>query len=383
MNKLRVGILGATGAAGLEFVRALDSHPWFEIVNLYASKRSADRTLEEACSLDLSGISEGVRRLTVQDIDNIGVDLDLICSAIPSNVAQRIEAECAQHTPVVSTASAFRYENDVPVIITEVNADHYPLLQLQKQRGWNGWIAPGPNCTTVGLVMSLAPIYREVGIERVIMTSYQSVSGGGAALIQEWDAQRQTLIADDRLQLPQPFSDMEDPVINPKRIIEGNVIGHIEGEVEKVRKETRKVLGGYSNGIIYPAEFAIDCACVRVPTLKGHFEVVFVETKRHCSPYDLKVMYAAFNARAQKVFGNLPSSPKETIVALDRAPQPLYDVNLHHGMATVVGMIEPSDVLVNGLKYQVLSNNTEKGAAKGMIQVAEYFYSIGFLQPKH
>jgi len=372
MKKLKVGILGATGAAGLEFVRGLNEHPWFEIEELYASEKSVGKTLEEACSLDVSDIPDNIKHKTIDNICEVNSNLDLICSALPSDIAKVAEENCAKHTPVISTTSAFRYEEDVPILITEINAEHYKLLQLQKQRGWKGWIAPGPNCTTVGLVISLFPIYREVGIERVIMSSYQSISGGGYPLIQKWKGQR-------KIELPEPLSDIEGPIENPELMLEGNVIGYISGEEPKVKKETLKILGNYETSRINPAEFKIDCSCVRVPTLKGHFETVFVETKQNCSENDLIEIYHKFNEQCKKEFGDLPSSPRETIVVLDRSPQPLFDVSLNGGMATIIGRIEKSSAYNNGLKYQVLSNNTERGAAKGIVQVAEYLHKIGFL----
>ena len=371
MRKLRVGVLGATGAAGLEFVRAFYEHPSFEIEEMYASEKSVGRVLEDACSLDVSDIPENIRHKTVHDINEVNPDLDLICSALPSDIARVAEENCARNTPVISTTSAFRYENDVPILITEVNAEHYKLLGLQKQRGWNGWIAPGPNCTTVGLVMTLFPIYRELGIERVIMSSYQSVSGGGYPLIQKWKGQR-------KIELPEPLSSIGRPIENPELILEGNVIGYIDKEEPKVKKEALKILGAYGVNGINPAEFKIDCSCVRVPTLKGHFETVFVETKKACSEDNIKEIYDGFNKQCKREFGDLPSSPEETIVVLDRSPQPLFDVSSYGGMATVIGRIEKSSAYDNGIKYQVLSNNTERGAAKGMVQVAEYLHKIGF-----
>src|SRR3989338_3979365 len=381
MGKLMVGILWATGAAGLEFVRALDWHPWFQIAGLYASEKSAGKSLEEACSLDTANVSGDVRAMILHPLAEITADLDLICSALPSDVAKAIEAQCAQHTPVISTASAFRYEPDVPILITEINPEHYHLLETQQIRGWDGWIAPGPNCTTVGLVMSLAPIYREVGIKRVVMSSYQAVSGGGSSLLQLWSDQRRELVSGDRLNLPNPLAGLDVPVINPDRALEGNVIGCIEGEERKVKRETMKILGELNGNRVYNANFLVDCYCVRVPVLQGHFETVFVETKDSCSPDDLIKIYAAFNEQATRRFGSLPSSPKETIVVLDRAPQPFYDVNLHGGMAAVVGRIKRGESQ-NWIKYQVLSNNTQRGAAKGMVQVAEYLHKTGFLKAK-
>jgi len=365
-GKLRVGVLGATGAAGLEFVRALEGHPCFEIAALYASSRSAGKPFAEACTLDVSGISTRVLEMTVQDVAQVTDSLDLACSALPSELAKEYEARYAEHTPVVSTASAYRYEPDVPVAVLEVNVDHLRLLEQQRRRGWKGWITPGPNCTATGLVMSLYPLHRAVGLRRVAMSSYQSVSGGGYGLIQQWKEQRQ-------LALPQPL-EAEEAVADPPVMFEGNVIGHIEGEVEKVKAETKKILGACSGAGVTPADFHLACQCVRVPTLSGHFETVFVETERPCSAEEARTIYEAFSAECAEKYGDLPSSPKQTIIVLDRPPQPYFDANLQGGMATTVGMLEPSEAFAGGLQYQVLSNNAMKGAAKGMIQVAEYLY---------
>jgi aspartate-semialdehyde dehydrogenase len=372
--KLRVGVLGATGAAGLEFVQALEGHPWFEAVALYASSRSAGKPFAEACTLDVAGLSSRVREMTVQDLQEVSDSLDLVCSALPSELAKEYEARCAAHTPVVSTASAYRSEPEVPVMVLEANADHLRLLARQQRRGWKGWIAPGPNCTATGLVMSLCPLHRAVGLRRVVMSSYQSVSGGGYGLIQQWKEQRQ-------LALPHPL-EVEEPVADPPLMFEGNVIGHIQGEIEKVKAETKEILGLCSGDRVTPAGFALDCQCVRVPTVSGHFETVFVETERPCSPEEARALYAAFNAECREEYGDLPSSPKQTIVLLDRPPQPYFDANLQGGMATTIGMLAASEAFPGGLQYQVLSNNTMKGAAKGMIQVAEYLYREAVLRRK-
>ena len=365
-EKLRVGVLGATGAAGLEFVRALEGHPWFETAALYASSRSAGKPFAEACTLDVSGISPRVLDMRVRNLEEVSDSLDLACSALPSELAKEYEARYAEHTPLVSTASAYRYEPDVPVAVLEVNADHLRLLEQQRRRGWKGWIVPGPNCTATGLVVSLYPLHRVVGLRRVVMSSYQSVSGGGYGPIQQWKEQRQVA-------LPQPL-EAEEPVADPPVMFEGNVIGHIDGEVGKVKAETKKILGGYSDDGVAPADFHLGCQCVRVPTLSSHFATVFVETERPCSAEEARAIYEAFNAECVEKYGDLPSSPKQTIVLLDRPPQPYFDANLQGGMATTIGMLEPSEVFAGGIQYQVLSNNTMKGAAKGMIQVAEYLY---------
>ncbi|MBI2579345.1 MAG: aspartate-semialdehyde dehydrogenase, partial [Candidatus Aenigmarchaeota archaeon] len=157
MKKLRTGILGATGSAGMEFVNALYDHPWFEVGNLYASEKNAGKPFFAATTFDTSHLPEEIRSREVGNIDEIGSDHDILCSSLPSDIARNVEGECARHTPVISTTSAYRYESDVPIIITEINSEHYRLIEAQRRRGWNGWVAPGPNCTTVGLVMSLHP----------------------------------------------------------------------------------------------------------------------------------------------------------------------------------------------------------------------------------
>ncbi|MBI4441732.1 aspartate-semialdehyde dehydrogenase [Candidatus Woesearchaeota archaeon] len=369
MRKLRVGILGATGAAGLEFVRALARHPWFRVAGLHASDKNVGKTLEEAAEMRV--YDPVTRNMLIKAIDEVH-GYDLVCSALPSSVARDIEARCAKQMPVISTTSAFRYEPDVPILITEVNADHYRLLMRQKERGWHYWIAPGPNCTTVGLVMSLAPLSRAVGLERVVMSSYQSMSGGGYGLVKEWERQH-------KAGFPSPMRGILEPMKQTPLFLDGNVIGHIEKEEEKVRTETGKILGASDGKCIEHALFPIDCSCVRVPTVYGHFETVFVETSKRCSVENVKEIYGEFNASCKTAYGHLPSSPAQTVFVLDRSPQPYFDVNVADGMSIVVGRIEKSPLSPKAIKYQVLSNNVLKGAAKGMIQVAEYLYSVGFL----
>lgn len=363
MSKLKVGVLGATGAAGFEFLRALDNHPWFEVSELYASDRSAGKSLKEACSLDTAGISDSIADIIVSKISDINSNLDLLCSALPSDIAREVEAICAKKTPVISTTSAYRYEDDVPVVITEVNASHCDLLRVQQRnRGWSGFIAPGPNCTTVGLAMSLKPLYDSFGISEVIMSSYQAVSGGGAGLISKWNKQKS--VSPGLLDVNEPF-------------IDRNVIGYIKDEEAKVRRESKKILGSYAGSMILPAVFDIDCTCARVPVLNGHFESVFVKTKNHCSINDVKESYKRFNDYCFREYGNLPSSPKEALVCLDRAPEPLFDADINGGMSAVIGRIE-CGFIDNMIKYEVISNNTEKGAAKGSVQFAEYLFKKGF-----
>lgn len=380
MEKLKVGILGSTGAAGLEFVKALLNHPMFEISRLYASDKNREIPYCEACTLEgVRSLPREIRNKLVGDSDDVDHNnLDFLCSALPSKVARGLEGKYAKRLPIISTTSAFRYEPDVPILITEVNPGHRELLKEQKKRGWEGWIAPGPNCTTVGLVMALEPL-KELGIKKVIMSSYQSVSGAGYQALQDWLAERSQLWHEE---FPMPSPDHSTPDAIEKSVLEGTVGGIIVGEEEKVMKETLKILGKSSNSGITPAQFLIGCQCVRVPVYQGHFETVFVETTEPCSPENVKKEYQRANDRYRDLFGQLHSSPPETFVVLDRPPNPIYDVNLHHGMAAVIGRIEATPLFRNGIQFQVLSNNLEKGAARGMIQVAEFLFEQGYLKKR-
>lgn len=339
--------------------------------NLYASERSAGKTFRDACKLDISRIPPEVAGRVVKEIAPGADNLAAVFSALPSAEAKRMEPEFARLAPVVSTTSAFRYENDVPVLITEINPEHIELLRSQQQaRGWKGFLAPEPNCTTVGLSMSLKPIMDNFGVSRVVMCSYQAVSGAGHAAIELWARQRQPGV-------PQPLPPQE--TAEPPLLFDGNVIGFIADEEPKVKKEVLKILGRYKKGAIIPAEFPVECFCVRVPTYAGHLEAVFVETSKSCSVEDVKSAYEDFNGRCKEKFGGLPSSPKKAVTVLDRSPQPRYDAEMDGGMTTVVGRIEKGALGDRWIKYLVLSNNLKKGAAKGSVQVMEYLLTQGLL----
>lgn len=368
-----VGILGATGAVGSEAIEALEGHPWFTVSHVFASERSAGKRLADR----VPHVPAYAADMIVEPIDpsSMPADMDVVFSALPNDDPQRLAATLeplyASRLGVMSTTSAFRYQADVPILITEINPEHAELLYVQqKQRGWKGWIAPEPNCTTVGLAMSLKPIYDAVGIRRVFMASYQSVSGAGADKVQMWREERRGMP-----EVPDVLS--REFVEHPELVFDGNVITEISGEEAKVKAETLKILGKYRDGAIVPADFEIDCLCARVPAFKGHMEAVFVETGKSCSPDDLRYMFGAFNEQSRERFGNLPTSPVKTLYVLDRGPQTRYDSGLDNGMATVIGRIEKGSG--NWMKYYVLSNNLGKGAARGSVQVMEHLAAKGFL----
>lgn len=369
MDKKRLAILGSTGAVGKEFVDALCEHPTFAISLLHASERSSMKQYAQSAHFDTAHLPDAIRSMPVNHMLDYG-QFDVACSALPKEVAVTLEPEIASRKPVISTVSAFRYESDVPVLITEVNAEHAKLLRdQQRNRSWKGFIAPQPNCTTVGLAVSLKPIYDAFGIRKVFMTSYQAVSGAGYEAVNGWERERRS-----EAPLPAPFQGFCE---NPSPVFEGNVIGYISGEEEKVRAETKKILGKYRQGVIEPAEFDIDCLCIRVPVLEGHLEAVFVETQKHCEPNDVIAAMQEFNQRCRERYGKLHSSPENTITMLDRAPQPRFDANLDNGMTTCVGRVEKGEG--NWIKYLVLSNNVKKGAALGSTQVLEYLAREGYI----
>jgi aspartate-semialdehyde dehydrogenase len=260
----------------------------------------------------------------------------------------RVEKEFAQagHV-VVSNSSNYRMEPDVPLLIPDVNPDHLALArQQQKQRGWKGMIVTNPNCTTVGLVMSLAPLERAFGLAKVLMTSMQAVSGAGYPGVPTLD-------------------------------ILANVIPFIGGEEEKVERETRKLLGKMVDGQVKMGDFAVSAHCNRVLVEDGHTETISVALKTKATIPELVEAWRAYRSVPQE--RNLPSAPKHPIIVRDERdrPQPKFDLNAEHGMATVVGRLRECPVLE--FKYVALSHNTIRGAAGAALLNAELMKSEGYL----
>ena len=345
-ERLRAGVLGATGLAGQQVLAALERHPWFTVSAVSASSASAGKSLGDALR-DASGSSrwfaEGrldpsLAGLTcLSDEELLEHPLDLLFSAVSKEVAQEWEPRFAERVPVISTASAFRYEPDVPILIPGINDAHAEALHDQRrQRGWRGFIAPIPNCTTTGLAVSLKPLDDAFGVRRVMMTSLQAVSGAGR--------QGGVLALD---------------VID-------NVIPFIPGEEEKVERETRKILGHWGE----PAPMAVSCTCTRVNVSDGHLESVFVGTERPASAEAATAAMERFGVDGLK---GLPSAP-ERLLHVDRdpfRPQPRRDRDAGDGMTVTVGRVRDEPVL-NGVKYVVLSHNTKLGAGKGAVLLAEW-----------
>ena len=288
MDKKRVAIIGVTGAVGQEFVQSLKDHPWFEVTQIAASERSADKNYLDAIK-DASGIiawdvggeiPEYIKSMTVKKIDDLDVSqLDLVFSAVESVAARDIETKMAADLPVISTSSAYRYEEDVPILIPGINDEQTELLEVQKKnRNWKGWVAPLPNCTTTGLAITLKPLLEKYGAKKVMMTSMQAISGGGKSGVSAMG-------------------------------ITDNIIPYIPKEEEKVRIETRKILGKLKDGKIEDADIRISCTCTRVPVIDGHTESVFVETSEEIDPLKAKDTYNQCNSEIS--VAGLPSAPEK------------------------------------------------------------------------
>jgi aspartate-semialdehyde dehydrogenase len=344
---LKAAVLGATGNVGQIFVQLLEGHPWFETSVVAASERSKGRTYGEASRWRQSTpIPEDAAQMNVVDITPKAVkDVDIVFSALPSDVARKAEEDFASAGyVVVSNASAHRMDPDVPMINPEINCSHVSLIEEQRRkRKWDGAIVTNPNCSTTVLSLALKPIYDNFGINSVIVSTMQAISGAGYPGVASMD-------------------------------IVDNVIPYIGGEEEKMETEMQKMLGSPSE----PADFKVSASCHRVPTIDGHMEAVFVETKREAEPNAVAEAMENFVGEPQKL--NLPSAPPKPVVVMkekDR-PQTRLDRMEGKGMSTVVGRIRKDPVL-NGVKFLALGHNTIRGAAGCGVLNAEYLKAKKFI----
>ncbi|WP_428263868.1 aspartate-semialdehyde dehydrogenase [Haliangium sp.] len=358
-DQIRVAVVGATGLAGQQFVAALAEHPLFRVVKLAASARSAGRPYGEALRADsgqLAWYGEGpldphLAAIELEPADALDpTSVDLIFTAVESGPARELEPIYARACPVVSTASAFRYESDVPLLLPGVNLEHVPLLRHQaEKRGWRGFVAPNPNCTTVGLAISLAPLHRAFGVEQVHMVSMQSVSGAGRS---------PGVIAMDAID---------------------NIVPFIPNEEDKVQRETQKILGTLVGDHIDPAPFGVSCTCTRVGVLEGHTEAVHVRLAREASADEITAAWREFGT--DFVAAGHPSCPDALIHVHDDPfrPQVRLDRDRGGGLTTSVGRLRPDANEPRGWKYMLVSHNTKMGAAKGCILVAEHLHASGLI----
>jgi aspartate-semialdehyde dehydrogenase len=357
---IKAAIVGATGIVGQQFLVALKGHPWIQIAALAASEKSAGRSYKEAVTDAQSGALrwfcqeppvEEVMAMPVQNALEMDVaDVDVVFSAVESDQAKVLEPKFARDKAVISAASAFRYDEDVPMLVPGINSEHAKLIEVQrKARGWKGFITPIPNCTTTGLAITLKPIYDLFGVNAVIMTSMQALSGAGRS-----------------------------PGVIGLDILD-NIIPYIVGEEEKVQRETQKILGKLVGNSISRAKFDVSCTCTRVDVREGHTESVFVSTQKACDVNDVARAMKEYRGSANE--SELPSSPKHIIIVHDDPfrPQPRLDRDAEDGMATVVGRLRKDTVLKNGIKYLLVSHNTKMGAAKGAVLVAELLIRDGYI----
>jgi aspartate-semialdehyde dehydrogenase len=345
---IEVGILGATGMVGQQFIALLANHPWFRVTWLGASQRSEGKSYPEACAWRLAApLPDAVARQTVEAATP-GRAPQLVFSGLDSSVAGEIEGAFAQagHT-IVSNSRNYRMEADVPLLIPEINADHLKLLDAQSRaRGWKGRIVTNPNCAVVVHAMSLAPL-RQFGLKTTMITTLQAISGAGYPGVASWD-------------------------------ILGNIIPYIGGgEEEKVETETKKILGCLTNGRVDPHQVVISAQTTRVGVQNGHTGSISVGFE-HTPPLDAILdAWRTFKGRPQDL--ELPSAPKPPIVYLTEAnrPQPSLDADRGRGMTVSIGRLRPCPVL--DYKYIALGHNTIRGAAGAAILNAELMHREGLL----
>lgn len=331
MKRIDVAVLGATGRVGMEYLQILKNHPWFRVVSVTGNSKVGMKLGEVVPDLPSQ-----MRSIEVKDSDPSKVEADLVFSPLPTTVAGGIEAKFAEDGfKVLTDASPHRMDYDVPLMIPEVNADHLKLIET-KLRKDEGFIVATPNCTTIGLATTLKPLSDAFSLKKVVMTSFQALSGAGYPGVSSLDIQE-------------------------------NVIPFIAGEEEKVTAETNKILGSLERNKITSSSIPIYCSCNRVAVIDGHLESVYLETKKEIrDPGDI---LRVFKGEPQRL--KLPSAPKDPIILkneVDR-PQPRLDRMEGNGMSTVVGRLRQSGKYI--LQYHLLSHNTIRGAAGGAILTAE------------
>ena len=334
--KYKVAVLGATGMVGQKFIQLLENHPWFKVTALAASERRVGKIYsEEVDWIVSSDIPKNVVDMEMVALSPKDIDADIAFSALPSDVARKVEEEFAKAGFVVaSNASAFRMVEDVPLVIPEVNPDHLGMIEIQKsRRGWDGFIVTNPNCTTIVLVISLKPLM-DLGLRNVRVATMQALSGAGF------------------------------PGVSSLAITD-NVIPFIRGEEDKVEEEPLKLLGKFDGEKIVPARISVSASCHRVPVIDGHTEAVWAEFDREVSVEDVKSAFKSLKSL------DLPTSPERVIVVReeDDRPQPRLDRDEGNGMSVVVGRIRRDGK--NSIKYIALGHNTVRGAAGASILNAE------------
>jgi aspartate-semialdehyde dehydrogenase len=348
-RRYRVGILGATGTVGQRFIQLLEGHPQFEVAALAASDRSKGKAYSEACAWRLPGdMPEAVRGMKVEAPEP-PLDCDIVFSSLPGDIARETEEAFARAGyAVISNSSALRMDEDVPLLIPEVNHEHLAQLDAQKAaRGLDrGMIVTNPNCSTIMLVLALAPLHARFGVEACVATTLQALSGAGYPGVPSLDAV-------------------------------DNVIPHIGGEEEKIESETLKILGRCEGGRIQHAPFKVSAQVHRVNVSDGHMAAVRVKLARQASLEELREAFASYTSLPQEL--RLHTAPERPILVRDEPdrPQPRLDRDAGRGMSVTVGRILPDKVL--DYRFVALSHNTVRGAAGAAILNAELLVATGRL----
>jgi len=351
MNKIKVGVLGATGAVGQRFAQLLADHPYFDLNVLAASDRSAGKTYREAANWILPQPMPA--SLADMEVQEMSTDLvcELVFSALPTNFANEWEQRfAAAGYGVFSNASTHRMDNDVPLLIPEVNPEHLDLLAHQQvTRGWSrGFIVTNPNCTAIPVTMALAPLHTRFGVETVIATSMQALSGAGYPGVPSLDAI-------------------------------DNVIPFVaETEEVKMNQEPNKILGLSNGKQVKIAGIAISAHCNRVPVSDGHLVTVSVRFRDKPSLGDILEAWQTWEPLPQRL--KLPLAPQPALIIRPEPnrPQPRLDRDAGGGMATVVGRLRPCEVF--DMRFVCLAHNTIRGAAGGSILNAELMFVRGLLE---
>lgn len=346
-ERLKVGILGATGTVGQRFIQLLDGHPFFDVAWLAASDRSTGRRYEDAVRWKLdTPIPEAVRNLPLSPATPHSAPA-VIFAALDTDVARELEplfahAGCA----VISNSSAFRMHPDVPLVIPEVNAEHLALLEQQSwRRESGGYIVTNPNCSAIGLVLALKPIADRFGIESIFVTTMQAVSGAGYPGVASLD-------------------------------ILGNVVPFIRNEEEKMAEETMKLLGALRGSAVEPYPARLSAHCNRVAVEDGHTESVSLKLRTPATREALIAAWEQFQPLRGQALPSAPAQPVEFLVWDDR-PQPRLDRMRGRGMASTIGRLRPCSIF--DWKFTVLSHNTIRGAAGAALLNAELLLSLGKL----
>ena len=359
-KKLRVGILGATGMVGQRFISLLENHPWYEVVAVAASPRSAGKTYEEAVGdrwKMTTPMPEGVKKLNVMnvnEVEKVAAEVDFVFSAVDmtkEEIRAIEDAYAKTETPVVSNNSAHRWTPDVPMVVPEINPEHFAVIEHQKKRlgTTRGFVAVKSNCS----IQSYAPVltaWKEFEPTEVVATTYQAISGAGKT-----------------------FNEWHEMV--------GNIIPYIGGEEEKSEQEPLRLWGEIKDGVIVKADApVITTQCIRVPILNGHTAAVFVKFAKKPTKEELIDRLRKFKGEPQEL--NLPSAPKQFIQYLeeDNRPQISLDVDYENGMGVYVGRLREDTVY--DYKFVGLSHNTIRGAAGGAVLCAEMLTAKGYIQPK-